>query len=112
MTNRTANAETVFARALELAAGVTRNQFVAEQCSHDPALRREVESLLGAHEQAADFLVAGAKPEEKTSNLPRAISPRGTVIMNAAAYAESFLQHGLEQDVGQIEVYIMSLPEA
>src|SRR2546430_17319468 len=102
MDNRAANAETVLDRALEMPPGVTRDQFVAEQCGHDPALRREVESLLAAHEQAADFLVAGAKPGEKTNNLPRTISPRGTVIMNAAAYAEAFLQHGREQNGGQI----------
>jgi len=54
--------EAMFIRALELPAGDRRNQFVAEQCIHDSALRGEVESLLQAHEAAGDFLGAPAGP--------------------------------------------------
>jgi hypothetical protein len=49
-------AETLFARALELSGGALRIDFVAKECAHDSALRREVESLLAAHNDAGGFL--------------------------------------------------------
>lgn len=50
------SAENVFARAIELPPGPARDERVAADCAHDPALRREVESLLRAHDAAGDFL--------------------------------------------------------
>jgi serine/threonine protein kinase len=49
-------AETLFARALKLPAGATREEFVIGQCGQNAALRDEVRSLLQAHEQAGGFL--------------------------------------------------------
>ncbi|HWI57826.1 MAG TPA: serine/threonine-protein kinase, partial [Bacillota bacterium] len=49
-------AEAVFAGALELTAGAARDQFLTEQCGGNGALRREVESLLRAHDAAGPFL--------------------------------------------------------
>jgi serine/threonine protein kinase len=50
------HAEAVFLHALDLPPGPTRDNFVTGECAEDQALRREVESLLRAHEQAGDFL--------------------------------------------------------
>src|SRR5919112_156619 len=47
----------VFTAALELPPG-ERSAFVAQACGSDADLRREVESLVAAHEGDADFLEA------------------------------------------------------
>ena len=94
--------EAVFARALEMPAGSGRDQLVAAQCAHDPALRREVESLLQAHDSAGNFLRAPvARP---------AASPlTGTAVLNAAACAGAFLR---QPDAGDgLEAYLATLPE-
>ncbi len=69
-----ANAEAVFARAIELPAGQARNELIAKQCADDLALRHEVESLLRAHEAAGDFL-GGAQGKregaESTAQAPQ-----------------------------------------
>jgi len=96
-----ANAEVVFAKALELPPGDARVKFVAEQCANDQTLRREVESLLRAHEEAGDFLRTHA--ERKGNSVPH------TATTNAAAYAESFL-HNPSQ--GSVESFVSGLPEA
>jgi serine/threonine protein kinase len=93
--------EAVFARALEMPAGSGRDQLVAAQCAHDPALRREVESLLQAHDSAGNFLRAPvARP---------AASPlTGTAVLNAAACAGAFLR---QPDAGAgLEAYLATLP--
>ena len=46
----------IFAQALEKKSPVEREEFLAEACQGEPELRREVESLLRAGEQAGDFL--------------------------------------------------------
>jgi len=45
----------VFESALEIAPE-NRARFLDEACAGDPELRREVESLLNAHEKAGDFI--------------------------------------------------------
>lgn len=55
--------EAVFAEAIELPAGPARAQRVNELCAGDSALLQEVESLLQAHEQAADFLQDSPLPK-------------------------------------------------
>lgn len=50
------HAETVFFRALDVPPGPARDSFINSECAQDQELRREVESLLRAHEQAGDFL--------------------------------------------------------
>src|SRR5262245_61583320 len=49
----------VYDRALDLG-GDAREGFLAEACADDANLRREVESLLAAHEDAGTFLQAPA----------------------------------------------------
>jgi serine/threonine protein kinase/Tol biopolymer transport system component len=46
----------VFTEALERPAGEERARFLDSACAEDPALRREVESLLGSHDRAGNFL--------------------------------------------------------
>ena len=46
----------VFTEALERPAGDERSRFLDSACAEDPALRREVESLLGSHDRAGNFL--------------------------------------------------------
>jgi len=48
--------ENLFARALELGTYGERQRFLDQVCAGDAKVRREVESLLEAHEQAVDFL--------------------------------------------------------
>src|SRR5512140_671408 len=52
------NPREIFAAALGLTEGA-RNTYLEKSCSGDDALRREVQSLLQAYEQAGDFLVQG-----------------------------------------------------
>ena len=50
------NAKDIFAEALRLANAAERAAYLDRTCAGDPALRQEVESLLGAYAQAGDFL--------------------------------------------------------
>lgn len=104
-----ASAEAVFARALERRAGTARKQYVAQQCGHDAALRREVESLLRASDEAGNFLRTPAERHE-TQRIGTA-SPAGTVLLNAAAHAEAFLREAGDDARGRVDDYIASLPE-
>src|SRR6476661_863138 len=60
--------ETIFAEALRAGSPVQRNAFLDRACAADPDLRREVEALLAAHEQAAGFLESS--PASPTQTLP------------------------------------------
>jgi len=62
--------ETLFARALEIPAGAAREEFLTRQCGKDDALRREVETLLKAHEQAGGFLRAESVAAAGLPRLP------------------------------------------
>src|ERR1035437_2226561 len=50
------NANDLFAEALRLTNPAERAAYLDQTCAGDPALRQEVESLLGAYAQAGDFL--------------------------------------------------------
>src|SRR6266496_953773 len=50
------SAEELFASALELTNTADRAALLDRECTGNPALRAEVESLLAAHEQASEFL--------------------------------------------------------
>ena len=105
------NAENVFAQAIALPPGARRDEFVTAQCAADPALRREVESLLRAHEEAGEFLNPSLKAGA-TNGIPSAqVSRQGTALMNAAAYAEAFLQNHRPADNARLEAFLQSLPE-
>lgn len=74
MEDRGAEAEALFARALDLTPGSAREQFLARECARDASLRREVESLLCAHDDAKGFLVSEEQTrvatQAQTNNLP------------------------------------------
>ncbi len=107
-----ANAEEVFARALELPAGEARREFVARQCGHDASLRREVESLLQAHTAAGNFLRPRVRATKIAPPAPvQAISKTPTVL-NAAACTENFLREAGEDAGQRIEEFLASLPDA
>jgi len=76
-----------------------------------PALRREVESLLRAHDEAV--IPARAFRAARCPSKPGATIPlQGTATLNAAAHAEVFLHDAGENAGGRIEAYIAKLPEA
>src|SRR5262245_21827492 len=101
--------ENLFAEAIALPSGTSRDEWIATRCADNPELRREVESLLRAHDEAGDFLeqVDGAP---KRSAEPAAISHQGPGVMNAAAHAEAFLRNARPGDA--LEAYIAGLPES
>ena len=54
--NTAARLKEIFAQARQRKAPAEREKYLAEVCQDDPELRREIESLLRAAEQAGDFL--------------------------------------------------------
>lgn len=122
MERTAAKAEAVFTQALELPLGGARDQFVADQCAGDDELRREVESLLKAHDQAGDFLniaVVGpeapsraSSPDEARARPLPAAAATGTAVMNAAAHAEAFLKRAADSADPGVDEFIASLPGA
>jgi serine/threonine protein kinase len=110
MEKAAAQAEAVFAKALEFTAGAAREQFVAERCGGDVALRQEVESLLRAHDEAGDFLLTGAGQTMQVGQ-PFTSAPRqGTVVMSAAAQAEVFLRQATDGGGTGREEFVATLP--
>jgi serine/threonine protein kinase len=67
----TQSTERIFADALELRSSEERQHYLDEACAGDSALRRDVESLLEAHERASGFM------NEAT---PNAAAGRGSTI--------------------------------
>jgi serine/threonine protein kinase len=65
-----AMAEALFAEAVELGAGPARARFITERCAQDAALRRELESLLAAHDGAGGFLETPPPREEAPPSFP------------------------------------------
>jgi len=112
MDSSTASVDIVFARAIELPAGAARDQFVAAQCASDPALCREVESLLRAHDEAGDFLRASSGQPDANRSRATTTPLQGTATLNAAAHAEAFLRDSGEGAGGRVEACIATLPEA
>jgi serine/threonine protein kinase len=108
----TASAEILFARAIELPAGAARDKFVAAQCAGNPGLRREVESLLRAHDEAGDFLRAPSERPDINRSRAATTPLQNPAILNAAAHAEAFLRNANEGASGRVEDYIVTLPEA
>ena len=110
MNDPATSVERIFARAIELPPGQARDELVAAECAEAPALRREVESLLRAHDHAGGFLGgrAGVKPESP----PAAGTVQGATAIDAAAHAGAFLR-GADPGPGRaMEEFIASLPEA
>ncbi len=111
--NQPANsAENVFARAIELCPGTARDKFVAAECASDPALRREVESLLHAHDEAGDFLLERTGRTMHLSSPAAVPSLQRTTVIHAAAQAEAFLRDAGDGASRRVEAYIATLPKA
>src|SRR5436305_654360 len=58
--------ETIFGEALEIRAADERAAYLDRACAGDTELRRKVETLLGAHFRAGDFLESPAAPPTVT----------------------------------------------
>jgi serine/threonine protein kinase len=106
------SAEDVFARAIELPTGAARADFVRAQCKNDSAVRREVESLLQAHDAAGNFLT---KPVVSTASQPSAkpgtqTRLHGTTALNAAAHAEIFLRQPGDVSSERLEQFLAAAP--
>src|SRR5205809_4102999 len=56
MSQHTSSPETIFGRAIDIAAPAERAAFLDQACGHDPELRREVEKLVVDHFRAGQFL--------------------------------------------------------
>jgi serine/threonine protein kinase len=74
-----AKAKAIFLLAAEQPAGGARQAFLAEACGDDAALRRHVEMLLAANDQAGSFLEKGALATDATVN-QGALQCPGTTI--------------------------------
>ena len=84
-------ADGVFAEALNLPPGNSRDRWLAERCGTDTVLHCEVASLLRAHDKAGDFLQP--PPPQPTVRLGFTTSATpATAAMNAAAHADCFLR--------------------
>ncbi len=106
------NAEDVFSRAIELPTGTARADFVRAQCKNDSAVRREVESLLQAHDAAGTFL---NEPVVKTTSRRPVESGirtglHGTAALNAAAHAEIFLCQSGDVSRERLEPFLTGVP--
>jgi WD40 repeat protein len=70
------DAQSIFGRAIQLVTAAEREAFLDRSCAGNPALRREVESLLSAFAQAGDFL----KPGQQTPATEPLTEQLGAVI--------------------------------
>jgi serine/threonine protein kinase/tetratricopeptide (TPR) repeat protein len=70
--------ETIFGEAVEIAARGDRDAYLDRACGRDESLRRQVESLLVAHDRAGDFL--GSPTIAVTADQPRLSEGPGTTI--------------------------------
>jgi len=103
-------AEGVFAEVVERPPGGARDQLLAELCAEDAVLRREVASLLRAHDDAGDFL----RPPPPQPKVPpeSTTASQGTAAMNAAGHADVFLRGCSQADTAQVENFVAQLSEA
>src|SRR5512133_1886671 len=92
MEKRARSAQILFQNVLELPPGPARQQFLAKHCAIDPELRREVESLLQAHEDPGNFLNPEAAPTGSTLAPREAMSRYALAPANAANRAADFLR--------------------
>jgi WD40 repeat protein/serine/threonine protein kinase len=79
MSRDASSVETIFARAIEIAAPEERAAYLDQACQHDPDLRGEVAKLVGDHFRAGKFLEKPAVQIVATSEEPVSERP-GTVI--------------------------------
>lgn len=94
---RSASAESVFAGALERLTPGDRERYLDDACAGRPDLRREVDSLLRAHQEAHTFLgwsplvgePAGANPGLDSVPVPTVRATEGATAFPAARTPES-----------------------
>lgn len=105
-------AESIFAKAVEVPRGEARARFVESCCGSDAALRREVESLLRAHEGAGGFLqTAGGPPAALREGGPLSAT-QSALGRNAAVHAEAFLRGVPNPLEAQVDEFVAQLPAA
>lgn len=111
MDESTANAQDVFAEAVELPHGEARARFLSARCGQDLALLREVESLLRAHEAAGDFLNTPPFPPPARPELPVSAT-QGAAVIDPAVNADTFLRGWPSPTETQVARFLTQLPEA
>lgn len=108
MEKSAANAEMLFARALQIPSGPSRDEFLATECAANSSLRGEVESLLAAHEEAGPFLEPPAVGLARGS-FPGRISP-ASPSPDAAICTRAFLSSAQDPSVQQVEHFLTTVP--
>ncbi|MBU6402424.1 MAG: serine/threonine protein kinase, partial [Verrucomicrobia bacterium] len=78
----------------------------------DSALRRDVEGLLRAHDEAGDFLVGRADCKAAAGAPNTGAVRQRTTAVDAAAYAAAFLREAKADAEGLLPGYLADLPEA
>ena len=111
MQKPTSMAEVLFGRALELPPGKVRADFVTEQCTANPVLRREVESLLQAHEEAGDFMQSARRPAAAALVVPPDLAEQRMASLNPATYAAAYLRTASDNTAATAGAYLATLPE-
>jgi serine/threonine protein kinase len=104
-----AKAEELFAQALEVPASA-RRRFLSERCAHDDALRREIESLIAAHESAGDFLQAPATSGASPSVPSTVVLQPPAATSNPAVFAENFLRASAGGTHRKVEDFLAGVP--
>lgn len=102
----------VFAEAIKLPPGAARAKLVADRCASNQVVRREVESLLRAHDEAGDFLQHPPASSGGLDKFGSATVILGTSVINAAAHADAFLRSSDKPDEIKVEQFVGQLPEA
>src|SRR5262245_55794321 len=70
MATNIANIEAIFSGALEISSAEARAAYLDRACAADPELRRQVESLIDAHDRAGRFLASPTVSFESGSPEP------------------------------------------
>jgi serine/threonine protein kinase/type IV secretory pathway VirB2 component (pilin) len=95
----TQSTEQIFAEALELRSLSERQRFLERACAGDTQLRRDVETLLHAHEEAGDFL-SDAVPEPRAEENQKTIHVRATLPANHFDHPPSISGFRIERKLG------------
>ncbi len=111
MEKHRANADILFARALEIPPGAARDDFLRHQCADDQELRAELESLLDSHEQAGDFLVSKVTEIAPRASLKPADPIAPAAEGNPAKRAEAFLRTAGNEGESRVQQFLNALPK-
>ncbi|MEK7830351.1 MAG: hypothetical protein AAB401_04650, partial [Acidobacteriota bacterium] len=93
--------EQLYYRALELAA-IERAGFLVEACGTDEELRREVETLLAAHDEAGSF-IAGNAVEDHAKRIASP-SNQASAEEDATAMLPNPLSHSAQRKINQYRI--------